>query len=80
MCRARCRESSIGSATWLRGGILTIEPGIYIPPGMRGVPKRFRGIGIRIEDDVVVTRTGVEVLTAKAPKGADDIEALMAHG
>jgi Xaa-Pro aminopeptidase len=41
------------------------------------VPKRFRGIGIRIEDDVVVTRTGVEVLTAKAPKDVDDIEALM---
>jgi Xaa-Pro aminopeptidase len=62
------------------GMAMTIEPGIYIPPGMRGVPKRFRGIGIRIEDDVVVTRAGVEVLTSKAPKDPDEIEALMAHG
>lgn len=61
------------------GMALTIEPGIYIAPGTRGVPKRFRGIGIRIEDDVVVTRTGAEVLTARAPKHPDDIEALMAH-
>jgi Xaa-Pro aminopeptidase len=62
------------------GMALTIEPGIYIAPSTRGVPKRFRGIGIRIEDDVVVTRTGVEVLTSKAPKHPDEIEALMAHG
>jgi Xaa-Pro aminopeptidase len=59
---------------------MTIEPGIYIAPGTRGVKKGFRGIGIRIEDDVAVTRTGVEVLTSKAPKDADEIEALMAHG
>jgi Xaa-Pro aminopeptidase len=62
------------------GMALTIEPGIYISPATRGVPKRFRGIGIRIEDDVVVTRTGAEVLTSKAPKQPDEIEALMAHG
>ena len=48
--------------------------------GPLGVPKRFRGIGIRIEDDVAVTRTGFEVLTAKAPKDPDEIEDLMAHG
>jgi Xaa-Pro aminopeptidase len=62
------------------GMALTIEPGIYISPSLRGVPKRFRGIGVRIEDDVVVTRTGAEVLTARAPKHPDEIEALMAHG
>lgn len=61
------------------GMALTIEPGIYIAPTARGVPKRFRGIGVRIEDDVVVTRTGCEVLTSKAPKDPDEIEALMAH-
>jgi Xaa-Pro aminopeptidase len=59
------------------GMVLTIEPGIYIPAGSRGVPKRFHNIGIRIEDDVVVTKTGVEVLTALAPKDADAIEAVM---
>jgi Xaa-Pro aminopeptidase len=62
------------------GMAMTIEPGIYIAPGARGVKKGFRGIGVRIEDDVVVTRTGVEVLTSKAPKDPDEIEALMAHG
>jgi len=42
------------------------------------VPRGFRNIGIRIEDDVAVTRRGAEVLTAPAPKDADEIEALMA--
>jgi len=60
------------------GMVLTIEPGIYIPASLRGVPRRFANIGIRIEDDVVVTRRGAEVLTAQAPKDADEIEAVMA--
>jgi len=60
------------------GMVMTIEPGIYISPGMRGVPKKLRNIGIRIEDDVVVTRTGAEVLTARAPKDPSAIETLMA--
>ena len=59
------------------GMVLTIEPGIYIPGNARGVPKRLRGIGIRIEDDVVVTKGGCEVLTVGVPKRAGDIEALM---
>jgi Xaa-Pro aminopeptidase len=59
------------------GMVMTIEPGIYIPAGSRGVPKRMRNIGIRIEDDVVVTRTGVEVLTSQAPKSVEAIEAVM---
>ena len=57
-----------------------IEPGIYIAPNTLGVKKAFRGIGVRIEDDVAVTRTGAEVVTSKAPKDVDDIESLMAHG
>jgi Xaa-Pro aminopeptidase len=60
--------------------VMTIEPGIYIPPGSRGVPKRMHNIGVRIEDDVVVTRTGVEVLTAQAPKTVEAIEAVMSGG
>ena len=59
------------------GMALTIEPGIYIPAGARGVPKRFQRIGVRIEDDVVVTKTGVEVLTDGAPKEVAAIERLM---
>ncbi|MBS0365101.1 MAG: Xaa-Pro aminopeptidase [Proteobacteria bacterium] len=61
------------------GMVLTVEPGIYLPAGARGVPRRLRNIGIRIEDDVVVTRTGAQVLTARAPKDPDQIEALMAR-
>jgi Xaa-Pro aminopeptidase len=60
------------------GMALTIEPGIYISAAQRGVPRRFRNIGVRIEDDVVVTRDGAEVLTARAPKDPDAIEAAMA--
>jgi Xaa-Pro aminopeptidase len=60
------------------GMALTIEPGIYVAPGTPGAPKRFHGIGIRIEDDVVVTREGCEVLTETCPKEAVEIERLMA--
>jgi Xaa-Pro aminopeptidase len=62
------------------GMVMTIEPGIYIPAGSRGVPKRMHNIGIRIEDDVVVTRTGAEVLTSQAPKSVEAIEAVMSGG
>jgi Xaa-Pro aminopeptidase len=59
------------------GMALTVEPGVYIPAGTAGVARRFRNIGVRIEDDVVVTRSGCEVLTAGVPKEVDQIEALM---
>jgi Xaa-Pro aminopeptidase len=59
------------------GMVLTIEPGIYIPASLRGVPARYRNIGIRIEDDVLVTRDGHEVLTRGAPKDPAEIERLM---
>jgi Xaa-Pro aminopeptidase len=58
------------------GMSLTVEPGLYIR-GADDLPERLRNIGIRIEDDVVVTPDGCEVLTVEAPKGAADIEALM---
>ncbi len=60
------------------GMVVTVEPGLYIAPDAKGVPAKFRGIGIRIEDDVVVTRGAPDVLSADAPKDADAIEALMA--
>ena len=60
------------------GMVMTVEPGIYVSAhNMRGA-KKWRGIGIRIEDDVVVTDTGCEVITADIPKAPGDIEALMA--
>lgn len=57
--------------------VMTIEPGIYIPPGMRGVAKKWHGIGVRIEDDVLVTRKGPEVLSRGVPTAADEVEALV---
>ncbi|WP_445144703.1 aminopeptidase P N-terminal domain-containing protein [Dyella sp. Tek66A03] len=60
------------------GMVVTVEPGIYVPPGDASVAERWRGIGIRIEDDVAVTRDGNEVLTAGVPKDAEDIEAMLA--
>jgi Xaa-Pro aminopeptidase len=60
------------------GMVLTIEPGIYIPAHSKGVHRKWWDIGIRIEDDVLVTRTGCEVLTEAVPKIPDEIETLMA--
>ena len=60
------------------GMVMTVEPGIYVAPDNRKVAKKWRGIGIRIEDDVVITRKGPEVLTAGVPKTVADIERLMA--
>jgi Xaa-Pro aminopeptidase len=60
------------------GMVFTIEPGVYIAPGTKGVPEKYQGIGIRIEDDVLITSKGVEVLSDKVPKTIDAIEALMA--
>lgn len=60
------------------GMVLTVEPGIYISSHLKNVPKRWHNIGVRIEDDVVVTPKGRHVLTDKLVKSADDVEALMA--
>ncbi len=58
------------------GQVLTVEPGLYFPPDDETLPKGFAGVGIRIEDDVLVTASGNEVLTAGVPKQPDEIEAL----
>jgi Xaa-Pro aminopeptidase len=60
------------------GMCLTVEPGIYIAHDNQNVEPRWRGIGVRIEDDVVVTRSGCEILTGAVPKTVAEIEALMA--
>ncbi|MDN6180457.1 MAG: Xaa-Pro aminopeptidase [Halomonas subglaciescola] len=60
------------------GMVLTVEPGLYIPDA-EDIPEPYRGMGIRIEDDVVVTATGHDVLTAGVPKRVAEIEMLMAN-
>jgi len=59
------------------GMVLTVEPGVYIPVGSDGVPAEFQGVGIRVEDDVLVTASGREILTRGVPVAADDIERLV---
>jgi Xaa-Pro aminopeptidase len=59
------------------GMVFTVEPGIYIAAGAEDVPEGYFNIGVRIEDDVLVTENGFEVLTSKVPKEVKDIEATM---
>ena len=62
-----------------QGMVITVEPGLYIAPDDETVDAKWRGIGIRIEDDVVATTHGPLVLTKNVVKSVDDIEALMAQ-
>ncbi|MDC0088745.1 Xaa-Pro aminopeptidase [Porticoccaceae bacterium] len=60
------------------GMVVTVEPGIYISPDNTAVAEKWRGLAVRIEDDIAVTKTGCEDLTAAVPKRRADIESLMA--
>ena len=57
------------------GAVITVEPGLYFRSDDKSVPSKYRGIGIRIEDDVHITRSGPDVLTSKCPKSVQEIEA-----
>ncbi|MGX5175536.1 Xaa-Pro aminopeptidase [Aliikangiella sp. IMCC44653] len=61
------------------GMVLTVEPGLYFTPRTKGLNKKYWGIGVRIEDDVVITAKGNRVLTDEVPKTVAEIEQLMAH-
>ena len=60
------------------GMVMTVEPGLYLSAGIKGLARRWHNIGIRIEDDVLVTKDGHEVLSRDVPKSAAEIESLMA--
>ena len=62
------------------GMVLTVEPGLYIPADRTEVPEPYRNIGIRIEDDVLITGEGNEILSVRAPKAVEDIESWMRGG
>jgi Xaa-Pro aminopeptidase len=75
--KARAEEYKYGK---LRAGmVLTVEPGLYFQPDDATVPERFRGIGVRIEDDVVVTADGSENLSAILPSKSDAVEGWIAE-
>jgi Xaa-Pro aminopeptidase len=57
--------------------ILTVEPGFYIQPDDTLFPEEYRGIGIRIEDDILVTESGCKILSSKLPRHPDEVEAYM---
>ena len=59
------------------GMVFTVEPGVYFHPEQDGYPEEFRGIGVRIEDDVLVTEDGCEVLSRDVPKEPEEVEALV---
>ncbi|HET8715779.1 MAG TPA: M24B family metallopeptidase, partial [Holophagaceae bacterium] len=77
-----------GDAIYPRGGgrklepgmVLTMEPGIYIPRGSEGVDPKWQGIGIRIEDDILVTQDGPVNLSARLPRKAEDVERAVREG
>ncbi|MEE9161016.1 MAG: M24 family metallopeptidase, partial [Gammaproteobacteria bacterium] len=62
------------------GMVLTVEPGLYLPASIKGLAKKWWNIGVRIEDDILVTKDGYDVLSKDTPKTIDEIEALMGKG
>jgi Xaa-Pro aminopeptidase len=61
------------------GMVLTVEPGLYLAPRLAQIDTRWHGIGVRIEDDVLVTANGASVLSEKLPKTVDDLKAVIWH-
>jgi Xaa-Pro aminopeptidase len=74
----KARREMYRDAELRPGMVFTIEPGLYFQPDDLRVPAEFRGIGVRIEDDVLVTADGVENLTAGLPRHPDEVEAWIA--
>jgi Xaa-Pro aminopeptidase len=75
--QARAEEYRYG--TLREGMVLTVEPGLYFRPDDATVPERFRGIGVRIEDDIAVTASGYEQLSAMLPSRVDEVESWIAQ-
>jgi Xaa-Pro aminopeptidase len=76
---AQARKDQYADGTLAPGMVLTVEPGLYIHPDDELFPEQYRGIGIRIEDDVLVTETGCRVLSKDLPSHPDEIEVWMSN-
>lgn len=78
--RGRYTDREGRSRVLVPGMVLTVEPGLYVRPDEKRVPPALRGLGVRIEDDVLVTDGEPEILTREAPKEVDSLEALVGSG
>jgi len=76
---AQARQENYRDATLAPGMVITVEPGIYFKATDLLVPEEFRGIGVRIEDDVVITESGCEILSSHLPRDPDAVEAWIAE-
>lgn len=76
---ARARQQDYKHGKLKPGMVLTVEPGLYFQPDDLTVPARYRGIAVRIEDDVLVTSRGMKILSEAIPADADDVERWMAR-
>jgi len=75
---ANARDEMYRDGVLEEGYVLTVEPGLYFQANDLTVPEEYRGVGVRIEDDVLVTATGSQNLSAALPRDADEVEAWMA--
>ena len=71
---AQARAESYREGLLEEGMVLTVEPGLYIQPDDLLFPAEYRGIGVRIEDDILVTKTGARVLSDALPRHPDEVE------
>ena len=76
---AQARKESYRDGTLEEGMVLTVEPGLYIQPDDLLFPAEYRGIGVRIEDDILVTKNGARVLSAALPSHPDEVEVWVAN-
>ncbi len=76
---AQARHESYKGAVLQEGMVLTVEPGLYIQPDDLLFPAEYRGIGVRIEDDVLVTKSGAQVLSRALPSHPDEVEVWVAN-
>ncbi|MBO9705610.1 MAG: M24 family metallopeptidase, partial [Arthrobacter sp.] len=75
---AQAKRELYLDAELAEGMVFTIEPGLYFKSEDLAIPEEYRGIGVRIEDDILVTADGAVNLSAALPRTADDVEAWMA--
>ena len=76
---AQARKESYYEGVLVEGMVLTVEPGLYIQPDDQLFPAEYRGIGVRIEDDVLVTKAGAQVLSRALPSHPDEVEVWVAN-